>query len=179
MGFALKKNMDFSKCEMPIGPIGWIQFAGFCMQMTVTFMCLLSLYTICHQLFYTYRLMTVGPTGFEMASMFYLTKSIVMWRHFAIKCLLNGLSLFVLSSGVTLYVKFIKDASAGPAKIIILNVNGGSSTEDMVPVGLDIKSPLDQRIHTMLAYFVLLCFLGVSSLLYTIRKHHLQAFRDH
>merc|ERR1719337_844018 len=108
--FSLKKNMDFTKWHAIFGCLGVWELVGFLLQMMVTFMCLISLYTICHQLFYTIRLMTAGPTGFELASIFYLTKTIVMWRHFAIKCLLNGLGLFLVSSGITLFVKFIKDA---------------------------------------------------------------------
>lgn len=177
--FSLKKDMDFSKYNKLYGCIGWWQFSGFILQMVVAFMCLISLYTICHQMFYTYRLMTAGPTGFELASMFYLTKSIVMWRHFAIKCLLNGLALFVLSSGITLFVKFIKDAGAGHAKVIVLNVEKGWSMDGEIASGANIGTHLDIRVHTALAYFVLVCFLSCACLLRQIRLHHLSAFREY
>merc|ERR1719230_842244 len=113
------------------------QFAGFLLEMIVSFMCLISLYTICHQLFYIFRLMTAGPTGFELASMFYLTKSIVMWRHIAIKALLNGLILFLVSSGITLFVKFIKDAATTPPKYIFINLNDANTVKVPHNPGLD------------------------------------------
>merc|ERR1711990_1401259 len=72
--FSLKKNMDFSERHPLYGCIAYWQITGFFIQMCVTFMCITALYIICHQMFYTFRLMTAGPTGFEMASMFYLTK---------------------------------------------------------------------------------------------------------
>lgn len=177
--FSLKKDMDFSSYHKLYGCIGWWQFAGFLLEMIVAFMCLISLFTICHQMFYTYRLMTAGPTGFELASMFYLTKSIVMWRHFAVKCLLNGLALFVLSSGITLFVKFIKDAGGGPAKVIVLNVQSGNSMDEQVASGSNIGTSLDMRVHAALAYFVLACFLCCACLLRQIRLHHLSAFREY
>merc|ERR1712151_1149966 len=106
--------------------------------------------------------MTAGPTGFELASMFYLTKSIVMWRHIAIKCLLNGLALFLVSSGITLFVKFVKDASGGPRKIIVINLNPGNSIPT-VDTG-----HLDQTVHAVLAYIVLFSFVGCACVLYSI-----------
>lgn len=123
--------------------------------------------------------MTAGPTGIELASMFYLTKAIVMWRHFAIKCLMNGMALFMLSSGVTLFVKFIKDADAGPAKLIVVNVALGTSRDEIIHKGANIKSVLDIHVHAALAYFVLACFLGCACLLWTIRHQHVSAFREY
>lgn len=176
--FKLKKNMNFDKCDLEGGCVGYIQFVGFVLEMLVVFMCLISLYVICHQLFYTYRLMTTGPTGFELASMFYLTRSIVMWRHFAIKCLLNGLALFMVSSGLTLYVKFIKDAEGGPAKILVVNMKDGTSVNDVIGSGADIDPTLDITTHVILAYCVLACFVCCAVLLCVIRTHHLSAFRE-
>eukprot|EP00929_Paragymnodinium_shiwhaense_P016203 TRINITY_DN124409_c0_g1_i1.p1 TRINITY_DN124409_c0_g1~~TRINITY_DN124409_c0_g1_i1.p1 ORF type:complete len:268 (+),score=57.94 TRINITY_DN124409_c0_g1_i1:168-971(+) len=154
--FELKKNMDFT---LVYPYIGYMQFFGFLCQMTVTFLCMISLYTIAHQLFYTYRLMTSGPTGFEAASMFYLNHTMTMWRHFSIKCLFNGLGLFIFSSGVQLFVKFYKDA---------LN------THEHVN-----KPELDIDAHLMLAGFVCLCFTGCACFLCMLRRHHLDAFREH
>lgn len=153
--FSLKKDMDFTWAPPYMG---YIQLLGFMMQMCCTFMCVIALYTVAHQLFYTFRLMTSGPTGFELASMFYLNKTITMWRHFAVKCLLNGLSLFILSSGVQLFVKFYKDAE---------------STQKH-----RIEPMLDLDVHLGIASLVLACFCGCACFLCMLRNHHLSAFRE-
>eukprot|EP00929_Paragymnodinium_shiwhaense_P111955 TRINITY_DN80208_c0_g1_i1.p1 TRINITY_DN80208_c0_g1~~TRINITY_DN80208_c0_g1_i1.p1 ORF type:complete len:260 (+),score=51.06 TRINITY_DN80208_c0_g1_i1:115-894(+) len=152
--FSLNKDFDLT----PKWPyMGYFQLIGFCMQMCVTFMCLIALYVTAHQLFYTYRLMTSGPTGFECASVFYLSKSIVMWRHFSIKCLFHGLWLFMLSSGFQLLGKFYKDALA---------------TQNPP------KAKLDMEVHTNIAIAVMLCFVAVSILLGIVRQQHLWAFQE-
>merc|ERR1719440_2095408 len=108
--FGLKQNLQFSAHQPYVGDIALWQGFGFVLSVVVASMCLISLYVIAHQLFYTYRLMTAGPTGFEQASMFYLTRTITVWRHIAIKCLFNGLWLFIMSSGFQLFGKFYDDA---------------------------------------------------------------------
>lgn len=152
--FELPKDWDLTP-EAPF--IGYFQLVGFVLQMTVTFLCLISLYVIAHQLFYTYRLMTSGPTGFECACVFYLSKYMVMWRHFAIKCLLNGLWLFMLSSGFQLFGKFYKDAE-----------------ETWDPP----KEKLDMKVHSIIALSVFMCFAALACLLCLIRAHHVAAFRE-
>merc|ERR1712110_1376136 len=107
--------------------------------------------------------MTAGPTGFELASMFYLTKTITMWRHFAMKWLMNGLSIFILASGITLFVKFIKDAKAGAPHVVVLN---------MAPT-VDAKSSLDQNVHMILAFVCLGSFVCAGLFLWNIRHQHL------
>eukprot|EP00929_Paragymnodinium_shiwhaense_P035716 TRINITY_DN1924_c0_g1_i1.p1 TRINITY_DN1924_c0_g1~~TRINITY_DN1924_c0_g1_i1.p1 ORF type:complete len:259 (+),score=68.84 TRINITY_DN1924_c0_g1_i1:168-944(+) len=150
----LDKDFDMS-LEWPF--IGWFQLCGFIMQMTVTALCLISLYVIAHQLFYTYRLMTSGPTGFECACVFYLNKYIVMWRHFSIKCLLNGLWLFITSSGFQLFGKFYVDALA---------------------THHPPKKRLDMTTHAIMATVVLVLFVLLAIFLCRIRVHHLEAFKE-
>ena len=88
-------------------PMGWMQFAAFFIQMSVAFMCLMAIYVIAHQTLYTYRLMTAGPHGFEQASMFSLCKGLCTWRHLAIRCIFNGLSLYIVASGLLVFVMFV------------------------------------------------------------------------
>merc|ERR1719356_884877 len=129
--FKLKKNMNFDKTEPYVGSIAIWQFSGFVLSVICAVMCLLSLYVIAHQLFYTYRLMTAGPTGFEQASIFYLSRTITMWRHLSVKALLNGLWIFIFSTGITMFVKFVKDASHGTGHqgyVVVLNMVNGTST---------------------------------------------------
>jgi len=72
---------------------------------------LMGAYTICQQLYHIYRLMTVGPTGIEAAGMYYLEKSVVLWRHGAVNLLLNGMVGFVFSTGLVLFNKIIADGN--------------------------------------------------------------------
>lgn len=52
----------------------------------------------------------MGPTGFEMASSYYLNPNIVSWRHLAIKCMLHSLPLFLLATGMRIEVNFDRAA---------------------------------------------------------------------
>merc|ERR1711920_869802 len=58
---------------------------------------------------YTYRLMTAGANGFELARTFYLEPVMVQKRHRAVKLLGWGLLLLMISSGGMLYTKFSKE----------------------------------------------------------------------
>lgn len=113
MLFGLKKDMHFDGS-------GWCYFVGiahicgFYGQVLVSLFCMMSVYTICQQLYHIYRLMTSGPTGIEIAGMYYLTDSIVLWRHLAVQCLLNGLVVFVIASGLILFVKLVNDGGSLP-----------------------------------------------------------------
>jgi len=173
--FALKKNMNFEKA------IAWWQISGFFIQMIVAFSCLFSLYVIAHQLFYTYRLLTAGPTGFEQAAIFYLSKTITIYRHMAVKALLNGLWLFILAVGITMYVKFVGDASHGTGHqeyVVVLNLVNGTSTDGKLA---DVPRPgneLDMGVHTALAFTVLGCFWTFTLCLCWIRRQHVSAFQE-
>mmetsp|Transcript_107904 Transcript_107904/g.304005 ORF Transcript_107904/g.304005 Transcript_107904/m.304005 type:complete len:290 (+) Transcript_107904:117-986(+) len=181
--FSLKKDMDFSKYDpflffgIPIvGCIGWWQFAGFLLQMTVVFMCTVAVYVISHQLFYAYRLLTSGPLGFEQASVFYLNKTVCMWRHIAIKCLLNGLWLFLVSAGMTLFVKFYKDAASTQQKfqsVVVMNPKSQNITAMEEP-----KEGVSLFVHSIIAYIDMACFFAMAFLLWVVRAQHLGAFRE-
>lgn len=174
--FALKKDMDLSET------LGQVQLIGFLMMTLVVFMCLLALYVIAHQLFYTYRLLTAGPTGFEQAATFYLSRTVTMWRHIAIKSLLNGLWLFIASTGVCLYVKFKKDAlDAKPKTIFVLNLANGTSSVNRLKqfTGIDggPQSHLNLGLHEGIGIVILVVYIGYAGLLCYVRSQHLHAFR--
>jgi len=109
---ALKKEYNFTYNEN----VGWwcfsvsiCQLCAFVTLVSVVFMCLIGLYTMCQQLYHIYRLMTSGPTGVELAGEYYLSHTIVAWRHTAVSNLLKGMALFVGGMGMILFVKFMKD----------------------------------------------------------------------
>merc|ERR1719409_1051811 len=125
--------MDFSKVEPLVGCVALWQIISFFLAVAIAIMCLLSLYICAHQLFYTFRLMTAGPSGFDQAAIFYLTRSITMWRHLSIKFLFNGLLMFLLLVSIQLLVKFYKDADNAKEnfdEVIIMNVQNGQSMEE-------------------------------------------------
>jgi len=180
--FKMKKDMNFDDWDPYVGNIGLWQLLGFGISVVVAIFCLFSLYVIAHQLFYANRLSTSGPTGFEQASVFYLTRVIVMWRHLAIKCLFNGLWLFIILVGVQLFCKFYKDADAKlrqPHTVFVVNLANGTSMNTSVDFSAFKKHhKLDMMLHSILGYIVLVIFLGVSAVLITVRKHHLTVFQE-
>merc|ERR1712187_1058764 len=56
-----------------------------------------------------------GPTGFEMATSYYLNPNIVCWRHLAVKCMLNSLPLFLVSTGIRIEINFERQATTPEA----------------------------------------------------------------
>lgn len=98
--FAMKKDFNFGELA------GWIQIVGFFSMASIVFMSLTATIVFVYQAFFTHRLATAGPTGFELAKEFYLHPDVVKWRHAALRCLGYGLPLLLFSTGCMLYVKF-------------------------------------------------------------------------
>merc|ERR1719440_584712 len=149
--------MDFEEVEPLIGRVAVWQFASFLLAITIAILCLLSLYVVAHQLYYVFRLMTAGPSGFDQAAIFYLTRTITYWRHVAVKSLFNGLLLFLILIAMQLLVKFYKDADKAKHKfqeVIVVNVVAGSTTVDKT-VHMDYDHKLNVDVHVILGYVVL------------------------
>merc|ERR1719482_2275171 len=89
--------MDFDGC---------IQLISFTLLTFVLFANVLSTYIAVAQPYHTIRLMTAGPTGFEIAASYYLNRNIVAWRHMAIKYMLISLPMYISQMGIRLIVKF-------------------------------------------------------------------------
>eukprot|EP00913_Durusdinium_trenchii_P017603 g16544.t1 len=94
------KQLNFVTVE------GWLRCLSFALMSTVLFLNIIAVYVGIAQTYHTYRLETAGPTGFEIATSYYLNANIVAWRHFAVKCLLNGLTIFLISTGIRVSVSF-------------------------------------------------------------------------
>jgi len=110
----MKKDFDYEHFgKDPYDAL--FQIIGFVIMSLVAFANLISTYVGVAQPYHVYRLRTSGPTGFEAATSYYLNKNITWWRHYAVKCMLQGLPLLFLGTGVRLVVKFDKDAWVGPA----------------------------------------------------------------
>jgi hypothetical protein len=101
---SMKKDMDLWTFD------GQLQFASFGIMTLVMFANVIATYVGVAQVYHAYRLETAGPTGFEMASSYYLNPNIVSWRHIAIKCMLHSLPLFLISTGMRIAVNFDMEA---------------------------------------------------------------------
>jgi hypothetical protein len=181
--FALKKDMDFSKVEPLVGNLAMWQIIAFFLALAVAIQCLLSLYIIAQQLFYVYRLMTAGSLGFDLAAIFYLTRTITMWRHLAIKLLFNGMLKFLVLVGIQLFVTFYMDASAVKSKheaemvVNMANLTVMGHTAE----GLHLPPPthvLSMKVHVGLGYLCLLICTVVALVMYRIRAQHQAVFGE-
>jgi hypothetical protein len=101
--YNMKKDIDLANSD------GLLEFAGFGCMNIVLFLNLLAAYIGVAQVYFTYRLMTAGATGFEMAASFYLNPNIAFWRHAGVKGMLNSLPLFLFGGAFRMLVKFDTD----------------------------------------------------------------------
>jgi hypothetical protein len=97
---SMKKDLNFYTLE------GQLQLTGFLVMTLVLFTNILATYIGVAQLYHSYRLETAGPTGFEVATSYYLNPNIVAWRHFAVKGMLNSLPLYLIATGLRVEVNF-------------------------------------------------------------------------
>lgn len=184
--FVLKKDMNFDKVYPLVGNLAMWQIIAFYLALMVAIQCLLSLYVIAQQLFYTYRLMTAGSLGFDLAAVFYLTRTITMWRHLAIKMLYNGMLKFLILVAIQLFVSFYKDASAvrdvHDNEMVINMLNGSSIAPDanghfLISVPEPVHK-LSMAVHVGLGYLTLAICTGVALVMYRIRQQHQAVFGE-
>merc|ERR1719213_1480700 len=103
-GISMKKDMDLSTLD------GQLHFVSFAIMTWVLFVNIIATYVGVAQVYHAYRLETAGPTGFEMATSYYLNPNIVSWRHLAVKCMLNSLPLFLVATGIRININFERAA---------------------------------------------------------------------
>lgn len=98
--FKLKKEIDLHTFD------GVVQYIGFVLMTMVFVLDIAAVAILIQQLFMTYRLLTVGPTGFEIAKSFYMNRNIVAMRHGAAKVFFYSLPIFLASSSAMVYAHF-------------------------------------------------------------------------
>jgi len=190
--FSLEKKYNFTgEWECPL--ISGVQIVSFFILMRVVFVCFMSLYTFCQQLYHIYRLMTSGPTGVESAGEYYLHPIIVTWRHTAVNRLLRSLVLFVFALGLILSVKIMKDG--GTIKKCYETGGGGSASPSLADIAALVtavmhnvtmvtpappapptKDVFADLFQPILAGIVCLCFTLCALVLHHINKTHTQVF---
>jgi len=97
---SMKKDFDIATFE------GIIQLVSFSIMTLVLFANVIATYVGVAQVYHAYRLETAGPTGFEMATSYYLNPNIIAWRHIAIKAMLYSLPLFLVSTGMRIQMNY-------------------------------------------------------------------------
>lgn len=106
---SMKKDLDLDTLD------GQLQACSFGIMTFVLFANVIATYVGVAQVYHSYRLETAGPTGFEMATSYYLNPNIVSWRHIAVKGMLHSLPLFLISTGLRIAVNFDR-AAVAPAQ---------------------------------------------------------------
>jgi len=143
---SMKKDINLMTLD------GQLQLLGFAIMSFVLFANVIATYIGVAQVYHVYRLETAGPTGFEMACAYYLNPNIVAWRHMAIKCMLNSLPLFLVSTGLRIAVNF-----------------------DRVVQHMEAPSAEMAR---ALALTCLAMYMAMGVLLYFIHQKHVGVFRE-
>lgn len=164
--FGMKKDIKFSTFDPSKDTDGWAQILGFVLMTFVLFFNTIATYTTIAQIYHTYRLMTAGPTGFEMATSYYLNKNIIFWRHFAVKCMLVSLPIFLASSGLRLLVKFDRDMVKKPMWI-----------SEVHPTALPLPEP---HVGTINGFGIIVCLVYVvlGCLVQSVHHKHMAVFRE-
>jgi len=106
--FELSKDFAFTGGMLHVAII---QILGFSMMVSVMFMATVATAVLSLQLFFTIRLMTAGPTGFDKAARFYQDQKMWTWRERAIFGVKWSLVVFMLSTGFMMYVKFYTEGA--------------------------------------------------------------------
>jgi len=87
----------------PMSFAGVVEIIGYLAMSSILFMSLTAALVFIYQAYFTQRLMTAGPTGFDLASGFYLDSVAVRWRHFAVRCLVMAFPMLLFAMGCMLY----------------------------------------------------------------------------
>merc|ERR1712032_131330 len=143
---SMKKDMNLSTLE------GKLQLLSFSIMSLVLFANIIATYVGVAQIYHSYRLETAGPTGFEMATSYYLNPNIIAWRHLAVKSMLTSLPLFLVSTGIRIMVNFDREA-------------------------IDLEDP-SQSMARRLGFAFLLLYSLMAVVVYYVHYKHTQIFRE-
>jgi len=111
---ALKETLGLASEFKLVGEyihLAVFQMIGEALMVSVMFVSSLASGVLSLQLFYTIRLMTASPTGFDKAARFYQDSSMWLWRERAINGVKYSLIAILQSLGFMLYVKIFMEGS--------------------------------------------------------------------
>jgi len=87
---------------------GFIEYAGLFMMNLVFVLNLFCVLIVTTQYYQIFRLMTSGPTGFEMSKSYYLNQNIMTLRHLSTSSFFYSIPIFILSIACMLWTKLRK-----------------------------------------------------------------------
>jgi hypothetical protein len=170
----MDKTIDF-----PPWRSGWsqglddiVQLCAFAVLTYALFCNMIATFVTVAQTYYTYRLMTAGPTGFEMATQFYLDGYITWWRHYAIKNVLVSLPVLIIGHGGRMLRKF---DSARKVEDVGAVKTSGNSTGDTAIATPSAEALFDHSPYGVIAMFV---YFLIGATLLSIHWKHKQRFAD-
>lgn len=166
---AVKQCFDLANEFEYVGDMvfaGAIQMIGFLLMVSVMFMSTVATAVLSLQLFFTIRLMTASPTGFDKAARFYQDHGMWQWRERAIFAVKWCLVTFMLSTGCMLYVKFYTKGFEGHEG----HEGNEGGHESMVGHALEYKA------HKVFAVLILVVFTCLSAIVLWLVKHHQRVF---
>mmetsp|Transcript_60031 Transcript_60031/g.130198 ORF Transcript_60031/g.130198 Transcript_60031/m.130198 type:complete len:239 (+) Transcript_60031:43-759(+) len=101
----------------------WTEYVGL-VGMTVVFvMNLFCVLVITQQYYQIFRLMTAGPTGFEISKSYYLNKNVATLRHMSTNAFFKSIPIFVGSIGIMVFQKLrTRWLVSIPVLVVILTV---------------------------------------------------------
>lgn len=164
--FSMKKDITNKTFDPTVDNDGWAQILGFVTLSLVLWCNIVSVYVTIAQIYHTYRLMTAGPTGFEMAASYYLNRNMIFWRHFGIKCMLGSLPLLIMSTGLRLLIKFDRGSVTKPKWL-----------NEAKPTAVPLTTPHIGSI-SLIGLFVCVVYLFVSVFIYYVHLKHVAVFRE-
>jgi hypothetical protein len=128
-GEAVTECFDMRKDFSIVTFNGFLQNISLTIMSFVAFANFFAVYVCVAQVYHTYRLITAGPSGYEIAASYYLNRNLAFFRHTAVKLMLLSLPLFLMSSGIRLLVKFGRDSEDAVPWSCDLPENTSDTTE--------------------------------------------------
>lgn len=159
---AVRQCFDLCNEYKFVGELWWagiIEVIGFGLMCSVMFMSMIAVAVLSLQLFFTIRLMTASPTGFDKAARFYQDRSMWWWRERAIFGVKYSLVTFVLSTGLMLFVKFY--------------VPGGL---DGLEKDQEALQEVEYHLHQIGAIVVFCVFMVMSCVMWLLVRTHQRVF---
>lgn len=164
--FKMKKDISYDTFNPWKDNDGLAQVIGFVLLTFTLFLNIITVYVTIAQIYHTYRLMTAGPTGFEMATSYYLNRNIIFWRHFSLMCMFISFPVILVSCGLRMLVKFDKES-----------VKKAKWVTEIKPTATLIPEPHIGNI-SIFGLGVMLCYIFMSCVLWCIHQKHVSVFRE-
>lgn len=101
----------------------WLQFAGLCLMCSVLVMNLTCLLVVTQQYYQVFRLMTSGPTGFEIAKHYYTNQNVLALRHVAANFFFASIPLFLFSIGIMAFDKLGEHRRTSTPLLVFFSVS--------------------------------------------------------